>query len=806
MSLSGSLKKQCEGQRSGATQCSELISIDSWLNLSCRRSQLPSGQSSGIQFRVKLTTRDCRVLGASEVTQKQRWEPAPVRWLRPVARDCVPTVAAWSTWTISNPLYDRSSCESFYFLVAISFLANMEVSSQPLQFDSSSTNPSISSVLDRDSTRDLCSFEEMLAMETTAARGTVTTKDAAGTVLYATNVCPTLLESEQPTRISYLSKLFLQWHGDMELGFYITKTAFQAAKILVVYAPGYTADQLRAVPIGRLLGFQNRLVVGADSNVTAKFNIPFVAQVDWLLTTQSSGALIVTLMEPVVSSDQTQTSMPWTLTLRSPKGRDQLKFRYSVPPTSSLPPPSGGGGGSGGGDNTADEQTRLMADVGRLYAKSSSTQRTRRSFGRSIYIDSANYAAPMKAGTLRELGTVVPVRLAGANISVLARKLCQFEISAPFTFVGDAVVGRKSILPFLPDIYCWGPQANSGTWGQDFDTWWSNSNNSVEGDGKLVYFGHSNQDFDFYVGVPEEVANEFDGWHVVGTWLSAGNEVKHSTWSVSKATSTRIKLNHEVDFGDVTAYGDSVVVGTPIIFMDSPYNYGDVNNLSKAFPRMLEWLEGQLRRAQSMNMAEYITIYTQPCDPSCARALQTYLNDTSSSVEPGRTYPPKLCTGLRLSFSSSESPLVFDKLYNLEQRGIFSWIFSLFSSDHESAWGRIARVADLVVEFLVPLLVTYDGNANPVRMNGWRVEFERVDQGHTRVSDEGRQLIANEPELRRLYRESAEEAVAELPATTASSHTGRLRQAIRRLREAKKSKSRSVSRRRRSHSSRATAH
>jgi len=100
-----------------------------------------------------------------------------------------------------------------------------------------------------------------------------------------------------------------------------------------------------------------------------------------------------------------------------------------------------------------------------------------------------------------------------------------------------------------------------------------------------------------------------------------------------------------------------------------------------------------------------------------AQRLRSYLMDKTLN------YPPAMVGAMRIAFSASQSPRAFARIDD-ETRGIAMWLFNLFSGDSGSPWAKVARVADYILEFVMPLVLTYDGDATIAPLDeNWYCEF-----------------------------------------------------------------------------------
>jgi hypothetical protein len=189
---------------------------------------------------------------------------------------------------------------------------------------------------------DEMSFTYMLSQFNQCFLGNMTTSDNAGTVLYATNVCPTSFwfrsntgrpggniglpiaasattNSFWPTGICYISQMFRRWRGGIKLRITFGKTKFHAGRVLLSFVPATYDTITEAVlsnPVptpenagGLVQPFQSSTIFDLKDSNVVEFNIPFVSSRPWISTLGSVGGFTITVLDPLITSGETSTSI-----------------------------------------------------------------------------------------------------------------------------------------------------------------------------------------------------------------------------------------------------------------------------------------------------------------------------------------------------------------------------------------------------------------------------------------------------------------------------------------------------------------
>jgi len=193
-------------------------------------------------------------------------------------------------------------------------------------------------------TTDEMSMKFVLGRYAQAFLGDVTTSDLPGTVLYATNLCPTSFwfrtnsgrpggslalpasatlttNAIQPTALCYVSQMFRYWRGGIKFRFTFAKTKFHGGRILAAYVPvtyDTGADIVLSNPvplpeIGSTLvqPFQHSAIFDLKDSNTFEFEVPFVTARPWLSVYGTSGGVSLSVIDRLLTSGQTSSSVDY---------------------------------------------------------------------------------------------------------------------------------------------------------------------------------------------------------------------------------------------------------------------------------------------------------------------------------------------------------------------------------------------------------------------------------------------------------------------------------------------------------------
>lgn len=581
-----------------------------------------------------------------------------------------------------------------------------------------------------------CSLEEMMSMPTVLLRGVLNKDSKKGSVLYACSLAPRYIRDKTETRISYVSRLFRFWRGEISFRLRVTKSLYQEAKFLMVFVPGATPAVLRSTNVDSLISSQCSVIFAASNDEVVELCVPFYSTGNWQRTNEPTGAFGLVLADPLVSSSDTGGTINYTLECLS-NSRDPLCFRYAMMPEIGSLPDTDAPGDSGGGvrpPNPDDPGQQPRVLLPETYRRSS--RRTARAaydmnegWGLVDTLHLPSSVAPCQSTA----HTCIPVGLnhVSRDPTKLAKKMSCVDLSPPFSFVSTTGVMSLTLVPYLPRTWRYfGTFADSTNIAREDgyarSQWYTN----LEAQGMGVDSSPAMDGASWKHRVPEwnillptpELAQKFVDlkWGVlmVATRGAVDTIVRFEADSRSDSW-LHLKYDWKSDYDKQTLLG--IAYDSPLFWLDSPVSVHRFNSTGD-MPVEQRWvtaLTGASQHAPYPNINIYTSAWQRDGAP-----IQDWLN--SNSDEPA----PIEATGQTFGLSVSQCPRYFDMIEEVE-RGVFTWLFNVFSGNEESPWAKIARVADLIFEFCLPLLVGYDGSSPPVSVeSGWRLDYEglREDQ------------------------------------------------------------------------------
>lgn len=219
---------------------------------------------------------------------------------------------------------------------------------------------------------DEMSLPYVLGLYAQAFVGDIKVADTGGTVLYATNLCPTSMwfrttttgrpggnlalpasatlttNAIQPTALCYISQMFRYWRGSIKFKFTFAKTKFHGGRVMAAYVPTTndavtTAIQSNLVPVPEITGvnpqpFQYSAVFDLRDSNTFEFTVPYVSARPWISTYGSSGGVTLTVVDRLIASGETTTTVPYLVEVAA--GED---YQLAAFVGSGLAPATGGG-------------------------------------------------------------------------------------------------------------------------------------------------------------------------------------------------------------------------------------------------------------------------------------------------------------------------------------------------------------------------------------------------------------------------------------------------------------------------------
>nr|WPV63597.1 MAG: capsid protein [Wufeng shrew picorna-like virus 54] len=531
--------------------------------------------------------------------------------------------------------------------------------------------------------------------------GQLTSNTERGSFLAVFHVAPTALEKSMISRVAYLSRLFTYWRGDLRFEIVITKSKFQELKLLLVFVPGATLPEVKAMTVEELTSYQTSSVVGTSTDKVLKLDVPFIHESMWARTNKSTGVFAVVLFDRMISVMDVDSPISWSLFVSSPKGRDQLRFRNAVPPPRRVKP-------NGEGPSTPGSRADLKISAGDVYAAGSTSQRSRQPALRAPIIhlpDHVGYRP--NGGYPSKLEFAVPVDFAGKDLNLIGRKLMRLGLSPPSSFVTGTGTLYKSLVPYLPVINSVPAEGFKDKASLTANVWIQGVSppTPITGGHSMVPLGTAKDGMFFNFTMDPIDAARFDGWKVICSFYWAGHtrmcEMRFSYDNVSSGraicTLKAIGRVHETD--SVNAAPIFAEPGSPIFFMDSPTSVVGYDSSAIA-----DWFATQMRLAQMRQQASFFYLYVGGNSKTISQLQNWLTNGVDSSV-------PQEALGLVCSLSLSD-PKAFveigQQLTN-ETREIIMWLFNLFGGNSESRIGQIVRYADIIFDLLIPLVVAYDG-------------------------------------------------------------------------------------------------
>ncbi len=178
-----------------------------------------------------------------------------------------------------------------------------------------------------------------------AFHGSMSTADAGGTVLYATNLCPTSLwfrskpaarpggnlampasapvgnNCFQPTALCYFSQMFRYWRGSIKFRFTFAKTKFHAGRVIAAYVPatfdtvatGVLSNTVPAPEIGGgfVQPFQYSTIFDLKDDSVFEFEVPYVCSRPFLSTLGTSGGVTLSVVDPLLVTGETSGTIDY---------------------------------------------------------------------------------------------------------------------------------------------------------------------------------------------------------------------------------------------------------------------------------------------------------------------------------------------------------------------------------------------------------------------------------------------------------------------------------------------------------------
>lgn len=188
-------------------------------------------------------------------------------------------------------------------------------------------------------------FDFVLGRYAQAFIGSMNTADVAGTVLYATNLCPTSMWFRSkpnarpggnlalpasgpltancflPTALCYVSQMFKYWRGSIKFRFTFAKTRFHAGRVLASFVPatfdtiasGVLSNQVPAPEIGGgfVQPFQYSTIFDLRDDSTFEFEVPYVSSRPFISTLGSVGGVTLSVLDPLLTTGESATAITY---------------------------------------------------------------------------------------------------------------------------------------------------------------------------------------------------------------------------------------------------------------------------------------------------------------------------------------------------------------------------------------------------------------------------------------------------------------------------------------------------------------
>lgn len=182
---------------------------------------------------------------------------------------------------------------------------------------------------------DTISLVDVLSHRSTLETGEIVPSAQANHLLFSIPVCPSSLSSSShQSYICFLSQIFSQWSGEIAFELMVTKPSFVQFKIVMAFIPTGLAVPTTAAA---LLAFHNSVVLDPLSATSSLLNVPFISTGNWLASNQSTGVLVARLLDPVVASLELNRAIPYTLLVSATPRKFSMRYLHPPPLNSNQP-------------------------------------------------------------------------------------------------------------------------------------------------------------------------------------------------------------------------------------------------------------------------------------------------------------------------------------------------------------------------------------------------------------------------------------------------------------------------------------
>lgn len=147
------------------------------------------------------------------------------------------------------------------------------------------------------------SVMDVMKHETVLFAGSISPTTSVGTVVYQTPIDPSQFYSgSNPSRVTWMSKLYRFWTGDLTFRFVFTKTILQQLKLLAVFVPGASASDPAPTP-QQAYYYRHKVLMNPANEMEWSLNVPFVSTKPHHFMGEPTGMLYVMLFQPMAVSN-----------------------------------------------------------------------------------------------------------------------------------------------------------------------------------------------------------------------------------------------------------------------------------------------------------------------------------------------------------------------------------------------------------------------------------------------------------------------------------------------------------------------
>lgn len=150
---------------------------------------------------------------------------------------------------------------------------------------------------------------DILQHETVLYAGSIAPSTSVGTVVYQTPIDPSQLYSgSNPSRVTWISKLYKFWTGDLTFRFVFTKTILQQLKLIAVFVPGASASDPAPTP-QQAYYYRHKVLMNPANEMEWSLKVPYVSTKPHQVMGEPTGMLYVMLFQPMAVSNNDASSI-----------------------------------------------------------------------------------------------------------------------------------------------------------------------------------------------------------------------------------------------------------------------------------------------------------------------------------------------------------------------------------------------------------------------------------------------------------------------------------------------------------------